>query len=129
MLAPLEADDAGLAAIRAAFEGYAAAGEGPFRGLGCLLCNTAVERGALPPASGRYVDAYFDRLTRAFLHALGNARRDGAIDAAADVDEAAGFLTTALIGIAAGVRGEAPPAQLWAAHNVVSRVVDGLDAR
>jgi len=126
VLAPLEAKGAGLDEIRSSFRDFALASEGPFRGLGCLLCNTAVERGALPTASGQYVDAYFRRLTRAFQHALNNAQRDGVVDEAIDVDEMAGFLTTALIGIAASVRAEAPSSQLWATHSVVTKVVDRL---
>ena len=128
VLAPLEAPDAGIDAIERAFHGYASAIDGAFRGLGCLLCNTAVERGALDPGSGRYVAAYLERLNQAFLHALCNAQKGGRIDANTDLDEMAGFLTTALIGIAASVRAEAPPAQVWAAYNVVTRVVEGLSA-
>ena len=128
VLAPLEAPDASLDEIRHAFHGYASASEGPFRGLGCLMCNTAVERGALDPGSGRYVDAYLERLTLAFQHALSNAQQGGEIDPTVDLDELAGFLTTALIGMAASVRAKAPPAQLWAAYKVVTGVVNALPA-
>jgi hypothetical protein len=126
VLAPLEAPDAGIAGIRRAFHGYASASEGPFRGLGCLLCNTAVERGALDPSSGHYVDAYLERLTRAFQHALENAHISGEIDPTVEIDELAGFLTTMLIGMAASVRAKAPPAQLWAAYQVVIGVLNAL---
>jgi TetR/AcrR family transcriptional repressor of nem operon len=126
VLAPLEAPDASLGAIRQAFYGYASASEGPFRGLGCLMCNTAVERGALDSGSGRYVDMYLERLTRAFQHALSNAQQEGELNPTVDIDEIAGFLTTALIGVAASIRAEAPPAQLWAAYKVVEGVVDAL---
>ena len=128
VLAPLEAPDANIDGIRQAFHGYASASEGPFRGLGCLMCNTAVERAALDLGSGRYVAAYFERLTRAFRHALNNAQQGGEIDPTVDLDEMAGFLTTALIGIAASVRAEAPSAQLWAAYKVVTGVIEGLSA-
>jgi TetR/AcrR family transcriptional repressor of nem operon len=126
LLAPLEAADAGIDEIRQAFHGYASAIEGPLRGLGCLMCNTAVERGALDPGSGRYVAAYLAQLTRAFRHALANAQQDGIIDLSTNLDEMAGFLTTALIGIAASVRAEAPPAQVWATTKVVIGLVEGL---
>ena len=89
VLAPVEAPDAGADAIRQAFDGYASASEGWARGRGCLMCNTAVERAALDPGSRRHVDAYLLRLTRAFRHALGNARRHGEIDESADLDELA----------------------------------------
>ena len=80
VLAPIEAPEAGVDAIRRAFAGYASASEGWFHGRGCLLCNTAVERAALDPASGRYVAAYLDRIARAFRHALENGRHAGELD-------------------------------------------------
>ncbi len=126
VLAPLEAPGASLSEIRNAFHGYASAGEGPFRGLGCLMCNTAVERAALDPASGFYVAEYLQRITSAFQQALNTAKRNGEIDQQVNVDEISGFLTTALIGVAANVRAEAPPAQLWSTHQVVSRVLENL---
>lgn len=124
VLAPVEAPEAGADAIREAFAGYAPAGEGWARGRGCLLCNTAVERAALDPSSGRHVAAYFDRLTRAFRDALGNAARRGEIRATADLDELAAFLTTSLIGVAACIRAEAPPGQVQAACRIVASVLD-----
>ena len=126
VLAPLEAPDASLDGIRQAFYGYASASEGPFRGLGCLMCNTAVERGALDPGSERFVTAYLERITRAFRHALSNAQKGGELDLTVDLDEMAGFLTTALIGVAASIRAKAPPGQVWAAYKVVTEVVDAL---
>jgi TetR/AcrR family transcriptional repressor of nem operon len=126
VLAPLESPDASLDGIHEAFYGYASASEGPFRGLGCLMCNTAVERGALDEGSGRFVVAYLERITRAFRHALSNAQQGGELDQTVDLDEMAGFLTTALIGMAASVRAEAPPAQVWAAYKIVTGVVDAL---
>lgn len=125
VLAPLEASDASIDEIQQAFYGYAAASEGPFYGLGCLMCNTAVERSALDPGSGRYVAAYLERITQAFRHALRNAQQSGEISPTVDLDEMADFLTTALIGIAASVRIKAPPAQLWATYQVVTKMIAG----
>jgi TetR/AcrR family transcriptional repressor of nem operon len=124
LLSPIEATGASVEAIRQAFSGYASASEGWFHGRGCLMCNTAVERGALDPASGRYVAAYLDRLTRAFRTALDNGQRSGEIDEAADLNELAAFLTTALIGVAACVRAEAPPEQVHAACKVATSILD-----
>jgi TetR/AcrR family transcriptional repressor of nem operon len=126
VLAPIEAADASLSGIRNAFHGYAASSEGMFRGLGCLMCNTAVERGSLDPGSGQFVAAYFDRITNAFQHALRNAENNGEINPTVNQKELAGFLTTMLIGMAASIRAEAPPEQLWATYNVVTQVIDAL---
>ena len=123
-LAPIEAEGAGLEGIRRAFGNYAAAAEGRARGLGCLLCNTAVDRGALPPGSERYVESYLDRLARAFHHALDNARRSAQLRPTTDLDELTAFFTMSLIGAAACVRAEASPATVRAACNVATRVLD-----
>lgn len=124
VLGPIEAPDAGIDAIRQAFAGYASASEGWYQGRGCLLCNTAVERGALDPASGRFVTAYLDRITRAFRNALDNGRRAGDLDETTDLDEMAALLTTLLIGVAASIRAEAPSDQLHATSRAVSSILD-----
>jgi TetR/AcrR family transcriptional regulator, transcriptional repressor for nem operon len=126
VLAPLEAPQAGADAIRAAFDGYASASEGWFRGRGCLLCNTAVERSALDPGSARYVAAYLERLTAAFRHALGNAVAAGEVADTADVEALASFFTVSLIGVAACARAEADPAQVRAACSVATGVIDAV---
>ena len=127
VLAPIEAPDAGVDSIRQAFSDYASASEGWFNGRGCLMCNTAVERGALDPGTGQYVAAYLARLTRAFHHALENGQRVGDIDANADIDELASFLTTSLIGIAACIRAEAPAEQVRAGSEIAISIL-GLHA-
>ena len=124
VLAPIEKPDAGPEAIRDAFAGYASATEGWFFGRGCLMCNTAVERGALDPASGEHVAAYLNRLTRAFRRALQNGKDSGTISDNADLDELAAFFTTALIGVAACIRAEAPPEQVHAACKVATSMLD-----
>ncbi len=123
VLAPIEAPEAGADAIREAFDSYGDASEGWARGRGCLMCNTAVERAALDPGSAHHVAAYLERLTRAFRHALDNARRAGDVHADADLDELAGFLTTALIGVAACIRAEAPATQVQAACRVATSML------
>ena len=126
VLAVIEAPDAGVKQIQQAFHGYASASEGPYRGLGCLMCNTAVERAALDPGSGQYVTAYLNRITGAFRQALKNAQTNGEISSKAKLDPIAGFLTTSLIGVAASIRAEAPPEQVWAAYEIVCKIVEDL---
>ena len=124
VLAPIEAADAGLDAIREAFASYADASDGWVRGRGCLMCNTAVERAALDAGAGRYVAAYLDRLTNAFRHALGNAQRSDELDPSADLDELAAFFTMALIGVVACIRAKAPPEQVRASCRVATSILD-----
>ncbi len=126
VLGPVEAPEAGPDAIRAAFDGYATASDGWAQGRGCLLCNTAVERGALDPGARRHVAAYLERLTAAFRHALDNGRRTGEIRDDVDLDALAAYFTTALIGVAACIRAEAPPAQVKAACAIATGVLDTL---
>ena len=124
VLAPIEAADAGLESIQQAFVGYASASEGWFHGRGCLMCNTAVERAALDPASGRFAAAYLERIKRAFRNALENAQGANELVEWADLEELAAFLTTALIGVAASIRAEAPPEQLHATSRAVVTMLD-----
>jgi len=124
VLAPIEAPDADADSIRKAFDSYASASEGRFSGLGCLMCNTAVERAALDPASGRYVADYLERLTRAFARALDNARNAGNIDSKSDLDELAAFFTMSFVGLSALIRAKASPEQVYAASKVATSVLD-----
>lgn len=125
VLAPLEAPGAGLDAIGRAFDGYASAIEGPWRGRGCLMCNTAVERAALDEESGVFVAAYLTRIHEGFHKALGNAQREGELAGDLDLEELASFLTTALIGVAASVRAAAPPEQVYASVRAIKAVLEG----
>lgn len=124
VLAPLEDSDAGLASIRTAFDGYAEASTGWARGRGCLLCNTAVELDSLSAGVDERVAAYIQRLEDAFRNALSNARRQGELSAGADVDELASFLAMSIIGVAAAIRAEAPPALIRSACDVATRLLD-----
>ena len=83
-----------------------------------------MERGALDPASEKYVAAYLDRLSRAFRQALENARQAGDIDESIDIDQYAAFFTTALIGVAACIRAKAPPEQVQAASEIATKVLE-----
>jgi TetR/AcrR family transcriptional repressor of nem operon len=124
VLGPIEAPGAGIDAIREAFAGYAEASEGWVSGRGCLLCNTAVERAALDPGAARYVDAYLQRLTKAFRHALANGQEAGDIDEGASLADLAAFFTMALIGVVACIRAQAPPDQVHAACRVATSTLD-----
>jgi TetR/AcrR family transcriptional repressor of nem operon len=123
-IAALEAERASLPGIRRAFGGYVRASGGWARGRGCLLANTAVERAAADPASARFVQAYFDRLTAAFRAALSNAVDAGELVASAPLDALASFLTMSLVGVAVMARAQADPSQIGAARDVVVQALD-----
>jgi TetR/AcrR family transcriptional repressor of nem operon len=124
VLAPIEAPGASIDAIREAFTSYAEASDGWVSGRGCLLCNTAVERAALDPGAARHVDAYLQRLTDAFHHALSNAQQTGDIDEHANLGDLAAFFTMALIGVVACIRAKAPSDQVHAACRVATSTLD-----
>ena len=124
ILAPIEASDAGVDAIRALLAGFVDASKGLGRGRGCLLCNTAVERAALDPGARRYVDAYLERITRAFTHALKNAQCSGELNSDVDIDQLASFLTVAFVGLSAALRAEATSELVGAACRVVTDMLD-----
>ncbi len=115
VLAPIEAPEANAQSIHDAFLGYASASETKFRGLGCLMANTAVERAALDPGSAKYVDAYLDRLTKGFRNALENAQRDGDVSNEANLDDLVAHFVNAVVGISALLRARATPEQMYAA--------------
>lgn len=124
VLAATEAPEAGTDAIRSTFAGFAAASEDWAQGRGCLLCNTAIERAVLDPASGERVDAYFDRLTTAFRSALSAGQDAGEISTEADLNDLAAYFTMALVGIATLAKGRANPDQIHAATRIALSVLD-----
>ena len=115
VLAPIESPDANAQTICEAFNGYASASETKFRGLGCLMANTAVERAALDPGSAKFVDAYIERLEKGFRNALENALEDGDVSEDAALDDLAAHFVNSVVGISALLRAKATPEQMYAA--------------
>ena len=124
VLAATEATDAGTDAIRSTFAGFASASEDWAQGRGCLLCNTAIERAVLEPASGDRVDAYFERLTAAFRSALATGQEAGELNPTANIDDLAAFFTMSLVGIATLAKGRADPDLIHAACRVAMATLD-----
>jgi TetR/AcrR family transcriptional repressor of nem operon len=123
---PLETPRAGLSEVEQVIELFARGARGKSSGLGCLLCNTAVERAATDKATRRFVDRYFERLTDAFENALDNAQCAGEIDLEVDTIAQARFLTSAVLGIAVLVRAKAPSAIVEGAAEVALAHVASL---
>ena len=79
MLGPLEAARASAPEIRSFFGRVLDLIRIPGDGRGCLMCNTAFERGALDAAAARRVRRHFDRVRQLLARALTNASRDGVL--------------------------------------------------
>lgn len=83
-LAPLLEEGADLADIDTLLRKLSSLGGTPEGGMGCLICNTAVELGKDMPEAARHVDDYFDQIRAAMLHALKGATAKGQIVLAAE---------------------------------------------
>ena len=116
---PLETSSAGLADIIQTIEMFADGCRGDASGLGCLLCNTAVECAASDPAIRSFTERYIRRLTGAFRNALENARRAGEIASDVDSTSQARFLTSAVLGMAVLMRAKAAPIVVESSVSVV----------
>lgn len=91
-LSPMMDPDAGLATIGAFLRGLASYGGTEEARMGCLICNTALERSADDPDAARQVLLYFDQIRAAFANALSGAVARGEIPANTDVARQANFL-------------------------------------
>ena len=115
---PLETPSAGVSEIEEVIQLFARGARGKASGLGCLLCNTAVERAANDKATRPFVDRYIRRLTNAFRNALENAQGSGEIDPEVDPIAQARFFTSTVLGIAVLVRAKATSAIVEGAAQV-----------
>jgi len=79
MLEPLEDARPSAPEIRAFFDRVLDLVRSRGDSRGCLLCNTAFERGAVDPAAAKRVRRHFDRVRRLLARALTNASRDGVL--------------------------------------------------
>ena len=123
---PLEAPDAGLDEVRAVLEYYGSAGDGPASGRGCLLCNTAIELGPHDPSGAKFVQRYFERLSRGFHAALDNADRRGELHSSVDPQQEAEFLTASVLGMFVLLRANAPASVLESAGRAAIKHLDTL---
>ncbi len=91
-LAPMLEPDAGIETIGEFLSGLASYGGTEEARMGCLICNTAVERSSDDPEAARQVRLYFDQIRSAFSNALSGAVARGEIAPETDVDRQANFL-------------------------------------
>ena len=103
LFGPLESPDANLDDIEALYRAFSGTAN-EAKGLGCLMCNTAAELGGTELNLQPQVEAYFERLQKAFCNALGGAIRTGQIAEGIDINVEARFLTAGCLGIFLMVR-------------------------
>lgn len=123
---PLEAPGAGLDEICALLEFFGQANQSPASGRGCLLCNTAVELGPEDPSGARFVQRYFERLSRAFYSAPENAQGKGELRLPVEPRAEAGFLTASVLGMFVMLRAKAPPTVIKSAVRVAIEHLEAL---
>ncbi|MEM7443392.1 MAG: TetR/AcrR family transcriptional regulator [Pseudomonadota bacterium] len=116
-LAPLMEPGAGVTSIGNFLRGLASHSETEEARMGCLICNTALERAADDPMAAEQVLLFFDQARRAFAFALSEAVASGEIPADTDIDRQANFLVGVLQSVC--VLGRA-----GSDHAVVSDVVE-----
>ena len=120
----LEQPDSNLKDILGLFEFYGAAGSGPAAGLGCLLCNSAVEFGDRNQPVA--VQQYFDRLSGAFQNALDNAKTGSQLRADVDTVALSDFLSASVLGLFVLIRSKADPTRILNAATQTRHHLDSL---
>jgi len=113
---PLEGAAAGLDEIRAVFNHYASLPK-KRSGLGCLLCNTAMEASAPDGSPSKISNRFIGRITKAFENALKNSMERGGIRSNTDVAEQAHFFASSCLGMLVLLRANAPGSALMAVSN------------
>ena len=122
---PLEEPAAALTEIKALFRYFADESKGRAAGLGCLMCNTAIEQAQGELATRRHVTAYIKRVTKAFANALANAQQRGEVSSKVDLKAQAQFLTSTVLGMSVLAKARAAPDLIDGSLQVT---LDHLDA-
>lgn len=120
---PLEGPNADIEDILALLAFYGDAGSGPVAGLGCLLCNSAVEFGARSQPDA--VKTYFEKLGGAFRNALDNAKTKSQLRADVDTVALSDFLCANVLGIFVLIRASADPDRI---RNAAQQTCDYLES-
>ncbi len=98
-LKPLTRPDAGLAEIKEAIRLTTSNMTGELRGLGCFMCNSAMELAAEDQAVAQKAQNYREMVTGLLHKALKNAQKAGDVSINEDLDSLANFLFGILISI------------------------------
>ncbi len=102
----LEGTDSQLADLLELFDFYAGEGTSNAKGLGCLLCNMAIEFGANDPTRHGAISNYFKRISGAIENTLNNAKNEGEIGADIQTRTQADYLTASIMGLFVMIRAD-----------------------
>jgi|AntDeeMinimDraft_5_1070356.scaffolds.fasta_scaffold08664_2 TetR/AcrR family transcriptional repressor of nem operon len=108
LLDPLRAHEEGIEAIKAFFQRVSESPELTRQSLGCMLVATASDQGNLDAPASTLVTGYLEELTALMRAALDDARQQGQLHAAVDVDASADFLAGNVLGLMTLSRWPAP---------------------
>jgi hypothetical protein len=78
------------------------------------------------PSAARFVQRYFERLSRAFYSALENAQGKGELRLPVEPRAEAGFLTASVLGMFVMLRAKAPPTVIKGAVRVAIEHLEAL---
>jgi TetR/AcrR family transcriptional repressor of nem operon len=118
------ARDAGLPAIKQFFRSMTTLAEQGNR-MGCLMCNSAIERSLVDPDTAARVKDHFDRLEEAFYTALQNARKKGELTGKRNLRAGARYLIVALQGIQVSLRMGQDPGSV---KNVIKLILHEVES-
>jgi TetR/AcrR family transcriptional repressor of nem operon len=125
---PLEAPTAEIKEIRALLMFFASASKSTAYGLGCLLCNSAVEFGPTDPSGSEFVQSYFKRISKAFYKALYNAKNKDLLRDTITLKKEADFFTATTLGLFVMIRAKAPAKVIENAAIMAIEHLEGLCA-
>ena len=108
----LETSGAGLQEIREVIGFFAASARQPGSERGCLLCNSATERAPHDPTSRGFVEAYVNRIAKAFRQALDNAAGKGQRRPGVVTEDEGLFFASAMFGFFVLLRSQVNPSIL-----------------
>jgi len=108
IMEPLDNINAGRDEISATFALAVSLATASKMGIGCLMCNSALEVAPVDAETQEILHSYFSFLAKQFQKALQNAQDSGQIDSSADIEKLANHLVGLLHTIPFFARSKAP---------------------
>ena len=129
IFATLDAPDAGLTELKSVINGEGVAASTGRAVQGCLLCNTATERGTEDPASRTLYGTHIGRIHSIVERTLQNAVRSGELGPETSCKDQSALIVTTLQGIAVLARAQVDPDFIMATVRATTHNLDRLSDR